>query len=149
MSHTARRRTAVRLPEKNSHKTVSLSLFINITAPQTAENNAHISTVPAAQSFAAFAFGDIFFEAASTAFSTAVFISSADITEEIHMTTASSSARVIPHIAETAETVTAAQRWNLILRSCLTACITPEKAYVKLLKKAFSSFSIGCEGNVS
>lgn len=63
--------------------------------------------------------------------------------------TASSSARVIPHIAETAETVTAAQRWNLILRSCLTACITPEKAYVKLLKKAFSSFSIGCEGNVS
>ena len=128
MSHTARRRTAVKLPEKNSHKTVSLSLFMKITAPHTAENNAHISTAPAAQSFAAFAFGDIFFEAASTAFSTAVFISSADIT---------------------AETVTAAQRWNLILRSCLTACITPEKAYVKLLKKAFSSFSIGCEGNVS
>lgn len=97
MSHTARRRTAVKLPEKNSHKTVSLSLFINITVPHTAENNAHISTAPAAQSFAAFAFGDIFFEAASTAFSTAVFISSADITEEIHMTTASS-AEMEPYI---------------------------------------------------
>ena len=149
MSHTARTITAVISPEKNSHKAVSLSLFINITVPHTAENNAHISTAPAAQSFAAFAFGETFFEAASTAFSTAVFISSADITEEIHITSASSSARDMPHMAENTRTVTAAQRWNLILRSCLTACITPEKAYVKLLKKAFSSFSIGCKGNVS
>ena len=149
MSHTARRRTAVKLPEKNSHKTVSLSLFINITVPHTAESKSGKGLRCGSGADMRIVFGDIFFEAASTAFSTAVFISSADITEEIHMTTASSSARVIPHIAETAETVTAAQRWNLILRSCLTACITPEKAYVKLLKKAFSSFSIGCEGNVS